>query len=99
MPKPDNYIRVTNEPPDGNFHIGDTVQFEASDGVISINCIDATGERLLGAGLRRGDHDWTVGVSQSWAADPVPLTCTANLIDSVNGRIRTLASVEFDLLP
>ncbi len=99
MPKNDSFIRVTNVPADGDFSSGDTVHFESSEGVISIGCIDAAGETLLGGGLIRGTFDWTTGMSQNWAANPVPLTCTAKLVDLVKGRVRALASVEFDLLP
>lgn len=95
-------ISVANTPADGDaFAIGETVEFAITGtGVISYVCNDAGGETRLGGGLIRGDLDFVVGMSERWSESPVPLACTASLIEQdKRGNPRTVATTTFEVRP
>lgn len=103
MPKNTATLTITSDPgPDGRYTIGDTVTFDITPddgGVISYACETAQGEVVLGGGLIRGDTDFVVSYSPKWQANPVPLSCTASLIELRKGRTVVFDTVEFDLVP
>lgn len=85
---------------DGKARIGDTVVFEQTgEGVISLVARDINQDVLWGTGLIRGDFDIIIGWSAAWKANPVPLVCHVSLLELVNGRVKTLAETQFDMLP